>query len=121
MTTRSILKWTAFIASTIWIVLTIYQEFFDVDPDRYGFKSPEVEAQMSSCGGTFRQRYECKETAILAKGRDSFVIWMEKVAMIFGPPLAVSLLLRLYTRRQPEETEDVPLPPRRSPGRRRIR
>lgn len=105
---RTRLKQLAVAASALWVAMTIYQEFFDVDPDQFGFKSPEVEAQMSSCGGTFKQRYDCKEAAILAKGRDSFLIWMWKVTIILGPPIALVVLFQLAERgRRPEDEQEV--------------
>ncbi|HIJ38308.1 MAG TPA: hypothetical protein HPP80_05350 [Rhodospirillaceae bacterium] len=106
MNTQKALKWVGIIASTLWIIVSIYTAFFDVDPDQFGFKSPEVEARMQNCGGSFKQRYECKEAAILAKHRQSFVLWIEKVAAILGPPLALAFLIRLANRQAPKEEED---------------
>ena len=100
------LKWAGTTASILWIVFSIYTAFFDVDPDQYGFKSPEVEARMQSCGGTYKQRYECKEQVILAKHRKSFVLWMEKVVVIIGPPILLAFLIRRATREMPGENQD---------------
>jgi hypothetical protein len=93
MNTRMVLKWIAIVASVIWIAVTFYQEFLDVDPDQYGFRSAEVEARMKSCGGSFQQRYDCKEAIIIAKGHDSFLLWVEKAALVLGPPLILAFLL----------------------------
>jgi hypothetical protein len=98
--TQSGLRRAAMAVSVVWIGLTFYQEFVDVNPDKYGFRSPEVEAQMHTCSGTFQQRYECKEAAILAKGRSSFIVWMEKVVVILGPPLLLVGLFGVAARRQ---------------------
>ncbi|HIJ62249.1 MAG TPA: hypothetical protein HPQ04_06100 [Rhodospirillaceae bacterium] len=112
------LKWAGTAASILWIVFSIYTAFFDVDPDQYGFKSPEVEARMQSCGGTYKQRYECKEQAILAKHRKSFLLWMEKVFVIIGPPIVLAFLIRRATRDMPSDNQDDytprPLKKRRS-------
>jgi hypothetical protein len=90
---RMMLKWLAAIVSVIWISVTFYQEFLDVDPDQFGFRSPEVAAQMKACNGTFQQRYDCKEAIIIAKGDDSFLLWVEKALLILAPPLIVVFLL----------------------------
>jgi hypothetical protein len=105
MDSRTVLKWLAVIASAIWISVTIYQEFIEIDPTQYGFRSPEVEARMKACGGSFQQRYECKEAVIIAKGHDSFVIWMEKVALILGPPIVVAILIGRVGRERREPVD----------------
>lgn len=92
MTTRSVLKWIASVASVIWIGATLYQEFLDIDPTEFGFRSAEVEARMKACGGSFQQRYECKEEIIIAKGHESFLVWVEKATFILAPPVILALL-----------------------------
>lgn len=93
MNTRMVLRGIAIAASVVWIAVTFYQEFLDVDPDQYGFRSADVETRMKSCGGSFQQRYDCKETIIIAKGHDSFLLWVEKAALVLGPPLILVFLL----------------------------
>lgn len=90
---RTVLKWIAGLASIIWIALTFYQEFLDVDPNQYGFRSPDVEARMKTCNGSFQQRYDCKEAIIIAKGYASFLVWGEKTALILLPPLLLAFLI----------------------------
>jgi hypothetical protein len=99
--TRTVLKWIAVVASLIWISVTFYQEFLDVDPDQYGFRSADVEARMKSCGGSFQQRYECKEAIIIAKGHDSFLLWVEKATLVLAPPLVLAFLLNRTGRGKP--------------------
>ncbi len=111
--TYKAIRWVAVLASTVWICLTIYQEFIDVDPTQYGFKSAEVEARLKSCAGSFQQRYDCKEAVIIAKGHESFLIWIEKVALILGPPIIVAALLNRLGRESPAKEDDnyTKLPP----------
>ena len=109
---RTVVRWIAVAASTAWITLTIYQEFIDVDPTQYGFKSAEVDTRLKSCSGTFQQRYDCKEAVIIAKGHRSFAIWAEKVALILGPPLIVGMLLnRLGQERSSKDADYYTKPP----------
>lgn len=90
---RTAIKWLTTILSGLWMAWGIWLQFFNVDPTNFGFRSAEVEARMQECGGTFQQRYECKEAIILAKGHDSFVIWLEKVGFILGPPLLLAYVV----------------------------
>jgi hypothetical protein len=109
------------VASAVWIVLSVYQEFLDIEPARYGFKSPEVEARMRNCTGDFHQRYDCKEAAILAKGRDSFLIWMWKMVIVIGPPAAVGLLINYALRDAPAEDSEYYVRPPPPVRKRRVR
>jgi hypothetical protein len=103
---------TGFVVSALWIIVSMYVAFFDVDPDQYGFKSPEVDAGMESCGGSFKQRYHCKESLILTKHRQSFVLWIEKVAIILGPPLLLGFLIRRISPHVSANDDDMyPTPP----------
>jgi hypothetical protein len=122
MNTRSILKWIALIASAIWMSVTTYQEFLDVDPTQFGFRSSEVEAQMKGCGGSFQQRYDCKEEIIIAKGYESFLVWVEKSTFVLGPPLMLALVLGWSSRDKapnPERSFDAKRP--LSVAKRRVR
>jgi hypothetical protein len=104
--TKRILKGLGLTVSILWMALTIFQAFFDVDPNQYGFKAAEVEARMQACGGSFQQRYECKEAIMLAKQRAGFVGWLEKVAVIFSPPLLLALLIGRVDSRPPRVETD---------------
>jgi hypothetical protein len=94
------------VASVIWIAITFYQEFLEVDPNQYGFRSTEVESRMKACSGTFQQRYDCKEAIIISKGYDSFKLWSEKVSLILGPPLLLFFLVnRAYRPDRPSKAK----------------
>lgn len=119
---RTILKIFATAISTLWIGVTVYSEFFDVDPDQYSFKSPEVEQRMKACSGSFHERYRCKEDAIIDKGQEGFVIWLEKVGLVFGPPFVLFGLVRLLARQRPgDDTESFIPPPPIAIAKRRVR
>ena len=103
---RTKLRWIAMAVSALWISYTLYSEFFAVDPTQYGFKSPEIEQDMKSCTGDFQTRYKCKESLIIDKGHESFIIWMGKMGLIFGPPLALFGALRLMSRNPNDDDDD---------------
>jgi hypothetical protein len=94
------LKWAAIAFSILWVVINVYAEFIDEDPTENGFKSREVESRMQNCGGNFHQRYECKESLVLAKQRASFILWSERLTITFGPPIGISLLFRMANKRR---------------------
>lgn len=111
----SYIKIVAGIAIAAWLGVTIYQEFIIVDPDQYSFMSADVQAQMKSCGGSYQQRYECKDAIIRAKGQRSFGIWLEKVAVIFLPPAGLWALVVVATR-QRRRTSPTSAATKRRPG-----
>jgi hypothetical protein len=119
---KTVVRWIAMMACVIWIGITFYQQFLSVDPDQFSFRSADVESQMKTCGGSFQQRYECKEAIIIDKGHDSFLIWAEKGCLILVPPLIVAFLLNRGTtprRRGNLKSRLVRLPP--SVAKRRVR
>lgn len=118
---RQVAKWIAMTASTVWVCAMIYQMFLTIDPDDYGFLAPDVQQQMDNCGGTFQQRYDCKEAIIIAKGHRSFMIWMGKVALILGPPMALAAAASFATRRRINDMPDTFEPPPVSIARHRVR
>jgi hypothetical protein len=93
MTMRKLIKRIAIACSVLWIAATFYQQFLEADPGKFGFRASEVEARMKTCGGSFQQRYDCKEAIIIAKGHDSFLLWVEKAALVLAPPLLLAFLL----------------------------
>ncbi len=115
------MKWVGLIATVLWMSVTIYVAFIDVDPDQFGFKSSEVEARMRTCGGTFQQRYDCKEAIILAKQHDSFLLWLKNVAWIIGPPMALAILFRLLNRDRGRTDSDYFARPPTPVSKRRVR
>lgn len=99
--------------STLWMAATVYTEFFIVLPGTYGYDTPEMQDRLSACTGTFLERYRCKDLVIIQKGRDDFLIWLEKVALVFGPPAVLFGLLRIGRPKLPggDDYADTDLPP----------
>jgi len=119
---RKVLKWAATAVSAVWIGITVYSEFLNVDPDQYSFKSPDVEQRMRACGGTFQERYRCKEDAMIDKGQEGFIAWLEKIGLMFGPPFALFALVRTVSRpRTSDEPEAFMVPPPSNIARYRVR
>lgn len=112
----------AMAASIVWMAATFYLSFLDVDPDQFGFRSDDVESQMKTCGGSFQQRYDCKEAIIISKGHDSFLLWAEKGCLILVPPVLLMALVNHGGRRHRRSSVRarlVRLPP--SVAKRRVR
>jgi len=108
---RTVLNWVAMTVCALWMTVTVYSQFFDVDPNQYGFRSPEIEQKMKNCSGSFEQRYKCKEALIIEKGHDSFLIWISKMALIFGPPSVLLGLVRIAIKKRAESELDPYAPP----------
>ncbi|HVI49863.1 MAG TPA: hypothetical protein VM661_01490 [Candidatus Sulfotelmatobacter sp.] len=108
---RTVLNWVATAVCALWMGVTVYSQFFDVDPNQYGFRSPEIEQKMKNCSGSFEQRYKCKEALIIEKGHDSFLIWISKMALVFGPPAILLALVRVAVRQRENDDIDTFNPP----------
>ena len=100
---QKMLSWGVTAICAIWMGLTLYGQFLAVDPDQYSFRSPEIEQKMKDCAGSYEQRYKCKEALIIEKGHNSFMIWLGKMALVFGPPAVLWNLQRLSHRRYGRE------------------
>lgn len=119
---RTILNWVATAVCALWMGVTVYSQFFDVDPDQYSFRSPELEQKMKNCSGSFEQRYKCKNDLIIEKGRDSFLIWLSKMALVFGPPAILWSLIGVATRqREKGRIDEFSPPPPSSIKKRKVR
>ena len=118
---RVVLNWVATAVCALWMGVTVYSQFFDVDPNQYGFRSPEIEQRMKNCSGSFEQRYKCKEALIIEKGHDSFLIWISKMALVFGPPAILLALVRVAVRQREGSEVDSFNPPPSSIRKRKIR
>ena len=119
---RVVLNWVATAVCALWMGVTVYSQFFDVDPNQYSFRSPEIEQKMKNCAGSYEQRYKCKEALIIEKGHDSFLIWISKMALVFGPPSILWALIRVAMRqREGQETDSFDTPPPSSIKKRKVR
>lgn len=119
---RVVLNWVATAVCALWMGVTVYSQFFDVDPNQYSFRSPEIEQRMKNCAGSYEQRYKCKEALIIEKGHDSFLIWISKMALVFGPPAILLALVRVAIRqRESREIDSYNAPPPSSIKKRKVR
>ena len=81
-----VLKWLAIFLAIVWLGTTGWLNF-DAFAGRQGYERPEVQAKLSNCDGTFKQRYECKSSQIISEGRSTFLDLALRSAIIFAPPL----------------------------------
>lgn len=108
---RRLLNILVAIVSLVWASLFTWTEIIDANPDVYSIQSPEMRQRLASCAGNFAQRQECAEKIAEELQQRGFLDWLEKVAIILGPPLVLWGLLAYSTReanRQP-----APAGPRR--------
>jgi len=96
---RETLRWLGWVALAVWLGLAINHEILQQDPSQFGFRNPEVEAEMKNCTSEdMRLRYECKEQVILASQRRLFLEASGRAVLIFLPPILVWLIARRLLR-----------------------
>jgi hypothetical protein len=113
--THRIAKWTLTAICLAWMGWTGVDQFGDVpERDLLTHSSPEVRDRLRDCEGSFKQRYECKETIVIQTHRDTFYRLSERLAIVTVPPLLAGLAFlflipkpQLVTREEPEEDPDA--------------
>jgi hypothetical protein len=108
---RRLLNILVAIVSLIWASLFTWTEIIDADPDKYSVNSPEFKQELANCAGNFAQRQACAERIAEAHQQLGFLNWLEKVAIILGPPVVLWGLLAYATREA--NREPAPAGPRR--------
>jgi hypothetical protein len=109
--TREFLRVIGWLACAAWLGYGIWHEVFNQDASQFGFRAPVVEAEMKNCtSDEMRERYECKEQAILANERLQFIGASGRAVLIFGPPILVWVVARRVLRLRPGDSA-TPLPP----------
>ena len=72
--------------------------------DEYGIGSSAYRRVSEACSGSFANRYGCKSSALISGENQAFIGWSVRLAIIFVPPLGLSIVYG-YIRRQREERE----------------
>ena len=106
VSTRTLVRWGVAIASALWVVIMIFFEILEADPNRFSDRSPEVEARRNSCIGDYAHRYRCTDRAIIEENQKGFLVWIEKVCIVIGPPIVLWLLLRRAYGNQGDDEEN---------------
>ncbi|MCZ6861167.1 MAG: hypothetical protein O7I42_12990 [Alphaproteobacteria bacterium] len=75
--------------------------------DEYGIGSSAYRRVSEACSGRFAKRYKCKSSALISGENQAFIDWSLKLAIIFVPPLGLSIVYghisRLREEREAEE------------------
>ena len=87
--TKKSVKWGAAGVALLWVFVVGFDQFFGGSTFDYAATAKEEQLQrtLASCRGTFKERYNCKSSILLAQGRDSFNYWSKKYLITFGPPI----------------------------------
>jgi len=108
---REFLRAVGWVACAAWLSLGIYHEVFEQDPSQFGFRNPEVEAEMKNCiSDDIKVRYECKEQAILANQRSMFLVAAGHFVVIFAPPILIWVIARRMLRLRAGDMPSRPPP-----------
>ena len=70
--------------------------------------SDQMKDRMSLCGGTFRDRYDCKEQIIIESGRDAFYSLSLRFLLVIVPPMIGTFWLSSYLARHPVPLVEEP-------------
>lgn len=96
MTTKdNVLKWSMIVGSVLWIAIagSFHWEAF-IGPQSY--EKSSVSDKIDNCEGSFKQRYECKSSLIINDSRETFMDWTWRLAVVFGPPLALGIAWQMH-------------------------
>lgn len=85
------LRWTVVVGCFGWMGVVGWAQFRDV-PERelLTHSSRQVQERLTSCDGTFKQRYDCKSTIVLQTERQTIWHGVVRLAMVVLPPLAAA-------------------------------
>lgn len=103
---RTRLKWGVTAASLLWMVVIGWLMVATLPQsavENHG--SAAVQARMSDCAGSYRDRYDCKEQIIIESGRDTFLILSGRFLLVVLPPLLITGWLSSYLRKHPVHAE----------------
>ncbi len=95
------MKWGAGIAGVIYILVIGFDQFFGGATFSYANSQHEelLQQRLASCRGSFKERYDCKSSILLAEGRDSFNYWSKKYLITFAPPIFVYVAFHMWLGR----------------------
>lgn len=71
--------------------------------------SDQMKDRMSLCGGSFRDRYDCKEQIIIESGREAFYTLSLRFLLVIVPPLVGTFWLSSYLARHPVPLMEEPV------------
>lgn len=104
---RNALRWILWLVSAVWLAVMINAQILQRDPAEFSFRAPAVEAEMKNCSSEdMKQRYDCKEQALLAHERSMFYGMAGPVTLIFAPPVILWLAFRWLMRRGSVDGDD---------------
>lgn len=99
---RKRLKLSVTTASLIWMAAIGWAMFGQLNSDDMGnHNSSAIRDRMAECQGTFRERYDCKESIIVKSGQQTFNDMFLRFMLVIVPPLAANIWMGLYLRRHP--------------------
>lgn len=96
-----VLKWLMIAIAAAWIAGAGWMQISGATSN-YGIGSSSYQKASRACGGSFASRYSCKSSAIIAGENQAFVDWAVKLAIIFIPPLGLTIVFGIVRRRREE-------------------
>lgn len=93
--------------AAVWIVGAGRSQFSGVQ-ENYGVNTYAYKKTSRACKGSYASRYECKSSALIAGENQVFIDWSVRLAIVFVPPLGLSIVYGFIRRRREErEAEEA--------------
>jgi hypothetical protein len=100
MDNRKVAGWGVTAISLLWIGGAGWNQFGDIpESEIETHSSAAVQDRLRDCSGSFKQRYDCKESIVLRVKQDTFNSLSERLAIVVVPPLLAALGAHLIRRR----------------------
>ena len=96
---RRLMVWSVVAVSLVWIGVTAWIEFNNVDPELAEFRQQQFETKLNDCRGKFSDRYDCKSAVIRDQNQQTLTLWATRLGIIFGPPIVLAILFAIVGHR----------------------
>lgn len=100
-----VLKWLMIAIAAAWIAGAGWFQIAGVTGN-YGIGSSSYRKVSGACNGSFANRYACKSSAIIAGENQAFIDWAVRLAIIFIPPLGLTIVFGFVRRRREERVAE---------------
>lgn len=97
-------KWTVTVISLIWMGWAGWNQFGNIsESDVENHSSSSVQERLKDCSGTFKQRYECKESIVIKSTNSTFYAMFGRLSIVVVPPILLAAAYHMMTRRRSDD------------------
>ena len=84
------LRWALIALGLLWIGAAGWANS-DIFVGKQAYEKPELAERLSTCDGSFKERYDCKSRSIVHDDQQTFLLMSTAFLTIFGPPVLLWL------------------------------